>query len=79
MVNKIQRAILLSGAAIQFIMLLFPPFIIRGSDYNLNRGYSFIFKAYREDIVNVPLLALQAAVVAFITGLLYFACQRKSA
>ena len=78
MVNKIQRIILLSGAMIQIIMLLFPPFIAHMESYNLNMGYSFIFEASPESTVNVPLLALQATVVAFITGVLYFAYQKKS-
>jgi hypothetical protein len=81
-VNKVRKIILLSGAALQLIMLLFPPSVLHVSvsraSVTANGGYSFIFAPCFIDamdlpIVNVGLLAVQAAVVALITGLLYLA------
>ena len=83
--NKNQRIILFSIAFILFVMLLFPPFkMILPTGVIGNPGYSFILMPpvhdWNENIklpIDSSLLLIQALIVIFIGGILFFSLKSK--
>jgi len=76
--NTRQRAILLAGALLMFLMLLFPPWTAYVAEYSGHStrfaGFHFILQSNQYSINSTQLL-LQIVAVGFITGLCYEAAK----
>jgi ribosomal protein L40E len=76
--NKKQRWVLFVGAAVILLMLLFPPFHFRTSDFVQNRGYGCLFDPSEENsTVNTGLLLVQWIGVLLICVILWFALRDR--
>ena len=76
--NTRQRAILLAGALLMFLMLLFPPWTAYVAEYSGHSthfaGFHFILQSNQYSFNSTQLL-LQIVAVGFITGLCYEAAK----
>jgi len=74
--NTRQRAILLAGALLMFLMLLFPPWTAYVAEGHSTRfaGFHFILQSNQYSFNSTQLL-LQIVAVGFITGLCYEAAK----
>ncbi len=73
-VNKVQRVVILTGAAIMVLMLIYPPFHVTRNGVTSNMGYAFIMnppnpigKIYAE--VNHIMLLVQVAIAVIVVAL----------
>jgi multisubunit Na+/H+ antiporter MnhB subunit len=76
--NKTQRAILIVGAAIILVMLLFPPWSRFGIANDYSVGYYFVSGPGGGSHVNTSLLLLQIFGVGLATALIFIAAKSKS-
>lgn len=82
--TRVQRLILVMGAAVNLAVVLFPPFIFQApTSAVVNKGFAFILSPpsigdnYYATI-NLGLLALEIIVASIVTGLLFLACSKKT-
>lgn len=77
-----EQKVLIAGAACALLALLFPPFYIRlQNGIILNMGYSLLFDPPRRGeivaSVDAPLVLLEWAVIAAITGVAWFIVRKR--
>ncbi len=84
--NKAQRTILISGAAIVVLMLLYPPFLFMFGEQPrpINLGYAFLLDpplfstpGSRMGMVNVSMLVTEWLAVLIVTGALWLSARDK--
>jgi hypothetical protein len=84
--NRLRNIIIVMGASIILIMLLFPPFhVMYSPGIEIHKGYAFIFNSPPmfwdriKSTVNMNLLSLQigAVVILMVVTQLFFKIQSK--
>jgi len=84
--NRLRNTIIVMGASIILIMLLFPPFhVMYSPGIEIHKGYAFVLNSPPmfwdrvKSTVNMNLLSLQIGTVVILIGVaqLFFKIQRK--